>query len=98
MSTQTWLLESHFWLVPQALPQRPQLVIVSRGVSQSGLVVSQLPNALAQTGMVHLFPAPHDDVAFAKVQAVPHAPQLLFVLRLVSQPGCALQSPKPSLH
>lgn len=36
MSTQAWLFGSHLVLAPQVSPQRPQLVLVPRGVSQPG--------------------------------------------------------------
>ncbi|HEY2839887.1 MAG TPA: hypothetical protein VGJ26_12100 [Pirellulales bacterium] len=57
----------------------------------------QLAKPLLHTGVVHE-PPTHDDAALATAQLFPQTPQLPSVVKGVSQPGWALQSPKPSLQ
>jgi hypothetical protein len=82
----------------QAVPQSPQLVRVSRGVSQpSSGSPSQSPQRGSQTG-VHT-PAVQVLLPWELVHWFEHAPQLFgFVLRLTSQPsaGRPLQSAHPA--
>jgi hypothetical protein len=62
------------------------------------LLLLQLANPLLHTGVVHEPPA-HDDAALATAQLFPQTPQFCgSLLSGVSQPGWALQSPKPSLQ
>jgi hypothetical protein len=70
-----------------AAPHPPQLaVLVLMFVSQPfELLPSQLPKPASQPTSWQV-PLAHDSVAFAMSQATPHAPQLVSVFRLVSQP------------
>jgi hypothetical protein len=81
----------------QAAPQAPQCeTLVRRLTSQpSALCELQLPNPSLQEASAHE-PAAQVGVAFAKVQALPQAPQWkVDVFRLVSQPFAALPSQLP---
>ncbi len=86
----------------QLWPQVPQLVpsdCVLTSQPSSGLVL-QSAKPLEQAVMAQES-VTHDDVAFGRLQARPHAPQLrLSVVRLVSQPSAAVwsQSAKPGLQ
>jgi hypothetical protein len=82
----------------QVVVQVPQWASVVRAVSQSGLAVSQLPNPASQVTGPQVPPARHAAEPWLTAQLFPHAPQLLALVRAVSQPGSAVQSPKPSLH
>src|SRR5258708_281295 len=81
----------------QDVVQAPQWLGVLTTVSQSGLLLSQLPKPLKQIGVVHC-PPEQDDVALVKVQALPQRPQFDDVSSGVSHPGWLLQSPKPPLQ
>jgi hypothetical protein len=92
---------SHTGVAPEhALPHIPQLLALSRGVSQplAGFP-SQSPKPALQVAITHV-PAAHATVAFASTHALPHIPQLLALFNGVSQPlaGLPSQSPKPTLH
>jgi hypothetical protein len=65
----------------QALPQRPQLVDVSRGVSQPAWLV-QSPNPALHAPITHC-PLTQEASALRKLQTIPQAPQL-FLSVLVS--------------
>jgi hypothetical protein len=82
----------------QVVVQAPQWASVVRGVSQSGLAVSQLPNPASQVTGPQVPPARHDAEPWLTAQLFAQAPQLLALVRSVSQPGSAVQSPKPALH
>lgn len=78
----------------------PQSVVVVMDLSQPlAALTSQSAKPALQDTREHA-PVAHDAVAFARLQGVPQLPQLLFVLRLVSQPSLAvpLQSWNPGLH
>jgi hypothetical protein len=85
-----------------ALPQMPQLpVFVWVFVSQPfAVLASQFPNPVLQEEIAHALET-QAGVAFARLHALPQAPQLftLFV-RFVSQPFAPLPSqfPRPELH
>lgn len=83
------------------VPHAPQLlVLVLVLVSQPLLALpSQLPNPVLQELNAHE-PVAHEVVALVRLHTVPHAPQLLVVLRFVSQPLFALPSQfaKPAAH
>jgi hypothetical protein len=85
----------------QTVPQAPQSESVARLASQPlAATPSQLPNPTEQAWRLQL-PLKQVAVAFAKLHAFPHAPQLATLpLRLVSHPfaGFASQSPKPEVH
>jgi hypothetical protein len=82
---------------PQAVVQSPQWAGVFSGLSQSGLLLSQLPKPASHTAAVHWVPS-HIDVALANAQVSPQWLQLPGVPRGVSQPGASVQSPNPSWH
>jgi hypothetical protein len=79
------------------MSQDPQRAGVVSEVSQSGLLVSQLPKPVLHTGVEHLVPS-HDDVALAKLQELPQRPQLVAESSRVSHPGSLVQSPNPALQ
>lgn len=83
--------------VPQA-PQLPTLVCVLTSQPLAA-TPSQLPNPGLQVPSVH-DPDAHDSEALAKSQIAPQEPQLVSVVRLVSQPFAALPSqfPNPGLQ
>jgi hypothetical protein len=87
------------WVVPwglaHATPQAPQLAVVFNGSSHPfASVPSQLPQPALQ---VWIWQAPdeHVAVAWARLHAVPHAPQLLVVLSGASHPFASLPSQLP---
>lgn len=82
----------------QGTPQPPQSVSVLMRVSHP---LASMPSQLDQPGeqaRIEQLPAAHVAVALAREHVVPHSPQLLSVLRGVSQPveSCESQSAKPS--
>jgi hypothetical protein len=88
--------------VTQARPHAPHAATVVFRSTSHPLVgaPSQSPKPTPQRVTAQL-PMAQDEVAFARAQTRPHAPQLDGVIaRLVSQPLAALpsQSPKPGLH
>jgi hypothetical protein len=96
------------WVRSHALPQPPQLVVVVKGDSHPsafGPHVVQSPKPVLQAyehrNVSPLATHVPDDALFG-VHADPHAPQLVVVLRCVSQPfvfGAAeSQSPHPGLQ
>lgn len=80
----------------QAVPQAPQLATsLVRFFSQPLLALpSQLPYPGSQTPSVQVPPG-HDSAALARSQSCPQAPQLVTVLRAVSQPLPELPSQSP---
>lgn len=84
----------------QALPQAPQFEVVVRFVSQPfPTLPSQLPRPGLQVMPLHTPPL-HCGVPPDELQTFPQMPQLLVVVRSVSQPLFALlsQLPQPELH
>ncbi len=82
------------------MPQPPQSPSVLSGVSQP---FASLPSQLPKPGLhdaIAQVPPEHVAVAFARVQVVPHAPQLVRVSSARSQPFAPLPSqlPKPGSH
>lgn len=79
-----------------AVPHVAQLVSVVRDASQPfASVASQSPKPAAHAEIAQA-PAEHDDDAFARAQAVAHAPQLDTVLSACSQPLPAMPSQSPN--
>jgi len=84
----------------QGVPQVPQLAAVVSGASQPFAAArSQLPKPELHERSAQE-PEAQLAVAFARVHATPHAPQLASVEREVSQPfdDMESQSSKPALH
>jgi hypothetical protein len=87
-------------MLEQAMPQPPQWALLVRVWVSQPLVwmPSQLPKPAMQEVMEHA-PAEQTEVALESVHALPHAPQLVALLRRsVSQPLLAAPSqlPKPA--
>jgi hypothetical protein len=84
----------------QLAPHAPQLLVVVRLASQPlALFPSQLPKPELHAPMLQV-PVVHEAAALANEQTDPQLPQLISVVRLVSQPSflLPLQSPKPGLQ
>lgn len=97
---QTHVLAVQDAAASQAVPHDPQSVIVASERSQPlASSPSQFPHEASQLAMRH-DPVEHVGVAFARVHATPHAPQLDAVLSEVSQPfeGTPSQSAQPAAH
>src|SRR5207245_5304888 len=94
-----WQVDVAFGRRGQELPQAPQLLTSSRGVSHPSLRLSPLQSAKpgAQTPDWHE-PSGHEGATWLNEQAASHAPQLTTSSSLLSQPSLAspLQSAKPA--
>jgi hypothetical protein len=84
------------WAPAHTVPHAPQwLAVVLVSVSQPLAVLpSQLPHPAAQAPNVHV-PEPHVAEALGNAQGTPHPPQLVAVVRAVSQPLLGLPSQFP---
>jgi hypothetical protein len=84
----------------QATPHAPQFVSV---VSEASQPLASIPSQLPYSGLheaIWQVSVAHVAVAFARVQVVPHVPQLVSVFKGVSQPFEAMPSqlPQPGAH
>jgi hypothetical protein len=86
------------WARVHAAPHAPQLASVSSEVSQPLAAIESQSAKPALQEAVSQFPAAQVGVASARVQAVPHAPQLVSVVRVDSQPLDSFRSQLPKLE